>query len=210
MQLEFKNISLQLGGKQLFKEFNLKVKSGEKILLKGPSGSGKSSLMRLALGFVQPGEGEVRIDGEKLDSQNVWSFRQRIAFVPQNQTIGSGTVKDFICDILEYRANRHLKYTEEQMLTCFKQFDLEANKLHQDISKLSGGEKQRVVLVLALLLDRELYLLDEVTSAIDEALRHKVINHLAGLPEKTMIVISHDHDWEAYDFKKIQLKSPNL
>lgn len=206
MQLQLHHLSLRLGGKPIFQDFNLEVEEGEKILVKGPSGSGKSTLLRLILGFVRPDEGEVRFDGEPLSRENVWSFRQRMAFVSQELNIGSGKVEDFIRDIYGYRANRHLEYEEEKVLAKFETFDLEPDKLRQNIGKLSGGEKQRVALIVALLLDRELYLLDEVTSAIDEALRDKVIEHLAGMEEKTMVVVSHDRGWHTYGFREIELK----
>jgi len=205
MQVEFKDISLRFGEKTIFQDFNLKVEAGEKVLVKGPSGSGKSTLLRLILGFVQPDAGEVHIDGTSLNRENVWSLRHRMAFVSQELQIGSGKVKDFIRDIYGYRANQDLTYDEEQIQARFEAFDLEPAKLQQDIGKLSGGEKQRVALILALLLDRELYLLDEVTSAIDEALRDKVIQHLAELEGKTLIVVSHDRGWEAHDFREIEL-----
>jgi len=205
MDIELQNLSLRLGGKPIFQDFNLGVAEGEKILVKGPSGAGKSTLLRLILGFVRPDGGEVRIDGEVLNHENVWPLRRRMAFVSQDLNIGSGKVKDFIRDIYGYRANHHLKYDEEQIIAKFEQFDLEPDKLQQNIRRLSGGEKQRVALIVALLLDRELYLLDEVTSAIDEALRDKVIEHLARLEGKTMIVVSHDRGWDAYDFREVTL-----
>jgi putative ABC transport system ATP-binding protein len=203
MQVEFKDVSLRFGEKSILQGFNLKVVEGEKLLIKGPSGSGKSTLLRLILGFVQPDAGEVRIDGEPLKRENVWSLRRRMAFVPQELRIGSGKVRDFIQDIYGYRANQHLKYDEEEIRARFEQFDLEPDKLQQDIRELSGGEKQRVGLILALLLDRELYLLDEVTSAMDADLRQKVIDHLARLEGKTMIIVSHDRGWEGYDFREV-------
>lgn len=205
MQLKLQNISLSLSSKAIFQHFNLKIAEGEKLLVRGPSGSGKSSLLRLVLGFLPPDEGSIYIDGNLLGSTNVWALRRRMAFVPQGLNIGSGKVEAFIRDIYGYRANQHLEYDEEAVIARFEQFDLEAEKLYQDIGKLSGGEKQRVALIVALLLDRELYLLDEVTSAIDEALRDKVIAHLAGMKGKTMIVVSHDQGWEKYDFRKIEL-----
>ncbi len=206
MRLHLQNLHLRLGGKPVFQGFNLAVAQGEKVLIKGPSGSGKSTLLRLILGFVQPDRGVVQIDGRPLNRQNVWSLRQRMAFVSQGLSIGHGKVEDFVRDIYGYRANRHLVYDETRIFAHFEQFDLEPGKLRQDIRRLSGGEKQRVALIVALLLDRELYLLDEVTSAIDEALREKVIAHLAGLPGKTMVVVSHDRGWAAYAFREVELK----
>jgi putative ABC transport system ATP-binding protein len=206
MHLKIHDLSIIQGGKPLFQKLHLEVAQGEKVLLKGPSGSGKSTLLRLLLGFVQADTGDIHIDGQLLDQKSVWSLRQRMAFVPQELTVGSGKVRDFIQDVFDYRNNRHLEFSEEQILRYFKQFDLEADKLEQDFSKLSGGEKQRVALIIALLLDRELYLLDEVTSAIHEALRDKVIRYLAELEGKTMLIVSHDPGWQAYGFREIELK----
>lgn len=206
MQLELRNISLRLGEKRLFQNVNLKVKEGEKLLLKGPSGSGKSTLLRLILGFVRPEKGEVLIDGIRLSRENTWDLRRRMAFVPQEWNVGSGKTEDFIRDIYGYRANRHLAYDEQQILARFEQFDLEPEKLKQDFGKLSGGEKQRVALIIALLLDRELYLLDEATSAMDEALRDKVITYLAGLEGKTMLIVSHQSAWGDRGLREMNFK----
>lgn len=203
MEILLDNLSLRLGDKQIFRDFNLQVGDAEKILLKGPSGSGKSTLLRILLGFVRPDQGTVRIDGAVLSRKNVWTLRKRMAFVSQDLNIGSGKAVDFIKDIFSYQANRRLTYDESQVLSFFDRFRLEGDKLHQDISKLSGGEKQRLALIVALLLDRELYLLDEVTSSIDEALRETVIEYLAGMKNKTMIIVSHGYGWESFHFREV-------
>ena len=204
MHIQLQDISLRLGDKPIFDGFNLEVSSGEKVLIRGPSGSGKSTLLRLILGFIRPDEGEVRLDGEALTEGNVWTLRRRMGFVSQDLDIGSGRVKDFIEEILSYRANRELSYDEDRTLELFDRFRLERDKLRQDITKLSGGEKQRVALIVSLLLDRKVYLLDEVTSSIDEALRDTVIEYLAGLNNKTMVVVSHDQGWKG--FREVQLE----
>lgn len=203
MHIQLQHISLRLGDKQIFDDFNLEVAPGEKVLIRGPSGSGKSTLLRLILGFVRPEEGSVKLDGEALTEDNVWALRRRMGFVSQELNIGSGKVHDFIQEVLSYRANRDLSYDEEHTFELFDRFRLERDKLTQPISKLSGGEKQRVALIVSLLLDREVYLMDEVTSSIDEALRETVIEYLAGLEKKTMVVVSHDRGWEG--FREVQL-----
>ncbi len=206
MQIKLQDIDLQLGGKQVFRQLNLEVSTGEKVLIRGPSGSGKSTLLRLILGFQQPDEGAVWVGGAVLSSKNVWALRRRMAFVPQELSMGFGQVSGLFRDVLGFRANRHLTYREEQVLAYFETFGLEQAKLEQDIRQLSGGEKQRVALILALLLDRELYLLDEVTSAIDAALRNSVIDYLVRLEGKSLIVVSHDPGWEAFGFREIKLR----
>jgi putative ABC transport system ATP-binding protein len=205
MQLELQNITLRLGEKLIFKNFHLKIAAGEKMLITGASGRGKSSLLRMILGFIRPDEGEVVIDGKPLNRQTIWSLRRRMAFVAQEIDLGAGSVKDFFLETYAYRANRHLTYDQEQTLALFQRFDLEPDKLDQAINKLSGGEKQRVAIILALLLNRELYLLDEITSAMNEELSEKVIDYLANLEGKTMIVVSHRKDWKNYGFREIHL-----
>ena len=204
MKIEFRNISLRLGEKQVFDNFSFQVGAGEKILLRAPSGRGKSTLLRLVLGFVRPDAGAVLLDGEELTEQNVWKMRSRMAYVSQDLNIGAGRVDDFIREVFDYRANQHLAYDEARILDYFDHFGLERDKLQQPIEGLSGGEKQRVALVVALLLDREAYLLDEVTSSIDEALRNRVIRHLAGIEGKTLVVVSHDQDWEGFRVVNIE------
>jgi putative ABC transport system ATP-binding protein len=204
MKIHLQHISLRLGDKQVFEDFNLEIEADEKVLIRGPSGSGKSTLLRLILGFVRPDEGTVRLNGEALSEDNVWALRRRVGFVSQDLHIGMGQVREFIREVFSYRANRDLSYDEAGTLELFDRFRLEHDKLTQNISKLSGGEKQRIALIVSLLLDREVYLLDEVTSSIDEALRETVIEYLAGMEGKTMVVVSHDRGWEG--FRKVELE----
>ena len=203
--ITLENIYLKRGDKILFEDLSLRVGKGEKLLIRGPSGCGKSSLLQMIMGFVQPDSGRVRIDGEILTRHNVWTLRKRMAFVGQELNLGPGKVSDFFQEIFAYKANRHLQYNESEVLGLFDRFLLEKGKLNQAISALSGGEKQRVALIAALLLDREIYLLDEITSAIDEALRETVMAYLASIPGKTMIVVSHERGWEAFGMRVLAL-----
>lgn len=203
--VQLQDIALSLGNKQLFTGFNLRAEPGEKLLVRGPSGSGKTTLLRMILGFVRPDAGRILIDEEEMKEDNVWTLRRRMAYVSQGLQIGSGRVDHFIREILAYRRNRHLSYDEEQVLSYFERFRLERDKLQQSLSALSGGERQRIALIVALLLDRELYLLDEVTSGLDDALREIVIDHLSSLTDKTVIVVSHDQDWQTEAFRSVRL-----
>ncbi len=198
MEIKLQDVSLKLGEKQIFDGLNFRVKSGEKILVKGPSGSGKSTLLKLIMGFVQPEAGRVMIDGQPLTPKNVWDIRSRIAYVTQELNLGTSTVEDHFKTIFSYRRNQHLQPAESTILDYFDRFYLPPEKYKQSISALSGGEKQRIILIQALLLKREAYLLDEVTSSIDQELRTTVIEHLSGLTTKTMLVISHQEGWEGF------------
>lgn len=203
MDLHFQNICLSLDGRWLFKDFNLRVKSGEKVLLRGPSGSGKSTLLRMLLGFVQPLQGEVWLGKERLTAKSVWGLRQTIGYVPQDLRLGNSTVRQFLEDLFSYRANRHLQPTASDIVQLFQQFHLPEGTLGKSTGQLSGGERQRLAIIAALLLRRPAYLLDEATSALDEQLKQQVIEHFYSLEDCTVLAVAHQSNWPG--FREISL-----
>lgn len=185
-------LTLEYGTQVLFRGFSLTVPAGQKVLLVGSSGSGKSSLVRCLLGFVTPQEGTIAIDGTILDGKTVWSLRRKIGYVSQEPQLGTGKVKDLIQLPFTYHANIHLKYDPSGQARLFEQFRLSAALLDKDISELSGGEKQRVALVISLLLGRSIYLLDEATSALDAEAKTAVLDYFRQRPDLTVLMVSHD------------------
>ena len=199
MKVELQDIRLSLGGQRLFDRLSHTFPAASKTLLYGPSGSGKSTLLRLLLGFVPPDSGRILIDGQPLGVDTVWALRKRTAYVPQGVHLGEGKVADFLEDLFSYQANKHLAPDREAINAYFQQFQLSENTLLKAISQLSGGERQRVAIIAALLLDRELYLLDEATAALDEALQEEVMQHFAGLEGKTVIAVAHQTAVPGFD-----------
>ncbi len=185
-------LTLEYGTQALFRRFSLTVPAGQKVLLVGSSGSGKSSLVRCLLGFVTPQEGTIVIDGTILDGKTVWFLRRKIGYVSQEPQLGTGKVKDLIQLPFTYHANAHLKYDPSGQVRLFEQFRLGAALLDKDISELSGGEKQRVALVISLLLGRSIYLLDEATSALDAEAKTAVLDYFRQRPDLTVLMVSHD------------------
>lgn len=204
--IRFQQVSLRFGGKVVLDRFDLEVAQGQKVRLQGPSGSGKSSVLRLLLGLERPNGGYIFVEGEPLTEQSVWKLRSKMAYVNQDATLGEGNLREAMQAVLGFRVNTHLSWQEERVQTCFDRFRLPAELLDQDVSELSGGERQRAALVLALLLERDILLLDEVTSAIGADARAEVIRYLAGLPH-TMLIISHDPQWDGYIRDKVSLNS---
>jgi ABC-type multidrug transport system ATPase subunit len=190
--LEIENLTVELQGKSVITHFSLEVRSGEKVSLSGPSGSGKSTLMNCILGFVRPQKGIIRILGEILDQSNVWTLRRQIGFVPQEPQLGNGTVSDMLVRPFRYHSNRELAVDEAMKEDLFDIFQMEPFILKKNIRDLSGGEKQRVALISSLLLKRSLYLLDEITSALDDINSHKVIDYLLRRQDLAIIFSSHD------------------
>ncbi|MBD3179438.1 MAG: ATP-binding cassette domain-containing protein [Candidatus Latescibacteria bacterium] len=193
--IEFRGIDLSYNGRKLFRDFDLSLGRSEKVAVLGKSGTGKSTLFNLLLGFVRPDGGEVRFGGDTVDDKTVWDIRRSIAYVDQDVSIGEGRGSDLIRSALELKVNASRKLPGEKMDGLLDYFELSPAKLEDDITDLSGGERQRLAIILAVLLGREIFLLDEVTSALDKDLKKKTAQFFAGKDSWTVMVISHDPVW---------------
>lgn len=190
--LELDHIRLTARGRVLLDGFSLSVERGARCTLTGPSGSGKTTLLRCILGFAEPAGGEIRVFGTPLEPRTVWTLRRKIAWVPQEPELGSGTALDAIVRPLRYRANRGLAARGRRIRELAAAFGLAEDVLDSPVARLSGGEKQRIALIAALVLDRPLLLLDEASSALDPESRAAVAAHLRSLGDTTILSVAHD------------------
>lgn len=189
--LELRSVSLQLGERTILNSFSMRVGWGERVRLTGPSGGGKTTVMRMLLGFFPPDAGEVLIGGEPLTPERVWRLRCRLAYVPQEPDLGDGTVQDLLAESFSYRANELLRGNLDRTRELLQRFGLQKEILEKEFTTLSGGEKQRIALLSAVLLEREIFLLDEATTGLDPTNRSKVLEGLADL-DCTMLLVTHD------------------
>ncbi len=190
--LELDNISVEFSDKRVLDRLSFQVGKGEHIRLTGRSGAGKSTVFKVILGFVLPVEGTVLIDGTVLDSQSVWDIRRRISYVAQEPELGEGTAREVIIRPFCFKANHGIRKNLKNLETLWKKFLLPRKLLDEDVSTLSGGEKQRAALVSALLLERDILLLDEASSALDEQSKKAVGDFLEDKKDLTILTISHD------------------
>lgn len=204
MLVEYRNIHIDYENKKIINNFNLKVKKGDKILFKGRSGSGKSTLLKLIMGFSFPSEGLIYFNGNCLDCYNIWEVREQVCYISQYLDIWEGPVTNIFDEIFSYRKNLD-KFDRNKLEYFLEYFDLDHKILQQDYDELSGGEKQRICIIIALLLDRDVYLLDEITSSLDQNMKEKVINYFVGNKDWTLIVASHDNQWEMDNMKVINI-----
>jgi putative ABC transport system ATP-binding protein len=189
--LKLSDLRIDLDGRPLFEGVSLHLKEGEKTTLSGPSGSGKSTLLRSIIGFI-PFKGTISINGDDLDVHTVWKLRRAIAFVDQEPDLGGGPVKDVLLRPFSYRANQHQPYEQQEVDSLFERFLLPDSLKGKEMSSLSGGEKQRVALISALLLHRPLLLLDEAASALDKEIKTIVREYLCSQTDLTILSVSHD------------------
>ena len=163
------------------------IHDGATALL-GPSGSGKSSLLRLLNRLSDPDSGTIRFEGEDVRALDVLDLRRRAVLVPQLPAPLPGTVADNV------RYGPSLCDRSADVETCLFRAGLDSSYAERDAAELSVGEQQRVMLARALALDPEVLLLDEPTSALDEAARDGVERTLAELARAgvAMVLVTHD------------------
>jgi len=192
--IKYKDINLSFDSKRVFNDFNLKISEGDKILLNAPSGSGKTTLLKMLMGYVVPDGGNITYKDENISHENIDSVRKDSVYISQEADFGSGEVIEIIKNIFSFKNNRHIILDNSKLSEYLEMFSLGNDYIYKEFKDLSGGEKQRVIIITSLLLDKKIMLLDEVTSALDDKLKDKVISYLMNT-NKTIISISHDLNW---------------
>ena len=201
--LSLKHITVSFNGNRLFDDFSLTVPKGARTIILGKSGTGKSTLLQMALGYVIPDTGSIQVNDIQLTGSTVWEIRKQISYVSQNVTLGRGTVRNHMDRVFNFKANSHITPSANELDELYDYFELPHDIRDQEIHLLSGGEKQRIALVTALLLKRPLLFLDEVTSALDPALKTKTIDRTLACEDCTVVVVSHDGIWLERDNIKV-------
>jgi putative ABC transport system ATP-binding protein len=200
-----KSLKVSFGAATLFEDLSFSIAAGEHVALTGPSGCGKSTVLRCLLGFVEPDCGEIRIGGERVNGKSVWQLRTRLAFVPQEADLGEGTAREFLVRPFSYRVNDALAGNVERIPELLAAVGLADALLDVSVDTLSGGEKQRIALVSALLLDRPILLVDEVTSALDKDSAERVCELLAGLRGKAIVGVVHEGERMPFATRRIPI-----
>lgn len=195
--VEFENVYYKYPNTDNYvvKNLNFSVKKGECIAVVGASGAGKSTIMNLIIGFLNPNSGRVTVDGKPLNEYNLSEYRHNISVVPQNSILFSGTIRENITYGLE-------KYSEEELQKVIETANLTEfikdlpNGLDTVIGehgdKLSGGQKQRITIARALIRDPAILILDEATSALDNISEYHVQKAIAGsIKGRTTFIVAH-------------------
>jgi len=190
--LELRGVSKRFGSQPAVNGLNLNVQRGEFFSVLGPSGCGKTTTLRMIAGFETPDEGEIRLNGARIDA--LPPYRRSVNTVFQNYALFPHlTVRGNV----EFGLRRkRLSGIEDKARAVLEQVQL-GDKASRMPAQLSGGERQRVALARALVLEPDVLLLDEPLSALDPQLRKQVRAELKDLQRRvgvTFLFITHDQE----------------
>lgn len=188
---ELKNVDLSQGGKSILMKISFSVSEGERLNLVGPSGSGKSSILKLLAGLHSVSQGQILYRGRDLSTLDMPSYRQEVSYCFQQPVLFGMTVED---NLRFPYVIRQKEFDEMKAISALESVKLSKSFLSKKITELSGGEKQRVALIRNLLFEPKVLLLDEVTAGLDTDTKdtvHQLLNryHAGG---KTLIEVTHD------------------
>jgi ATP-binding cassette subfamily C protein len=181
-----------MSGPPVLENVSLRIAQGEYVAIVGPSGSGKSSLFRLLLGFEKPESGTVFLDGKAIDTLDVSAVRRQLGVVLQNGKLATGSIYDNICGGVELP----LDHAWEAARLAGLDDDIKAMPMGMNtvvaegVNTLSGGQRQRIMIARAVARRPRILLFDEATSALDNQSQAIVSTSLGNL-NVTRIVIAH-------------------
>ena len=192
--LKIENLNLEIGTVKILKDISFTVQKKEIIALLGPSGSGKSSLLKSINMLNTPSCGQIKYHNNDIQEISPMALRKKIGYVLQKPTLFGNDVMEN----LKYPCELHQKVFDINLVEFYlKKVNLKPDILEKKPNELSGGEQQRISLVRTLLLEPEIILLDEVTSALDEdntLLIEELIKYENENNELTVIFISHNNE----------------
>lgn len=181
--------------KVIIKDFNAKVKPGQKIAIVGPTGAGKTTIIKLLMRFYDVNSGAIYVDGKNIKDYNRQELRSHFGMVLQDTWLFSGSIKDNIkygkLDATDEQVKEAAKaaHVDHFIKTLPSGYDM---VLNEEASNVSQGQKQLLTIARAILADPEILILDEATSSVDtrtEVLIQKAMDNL--MKNRTSFIIAH-------------------
>lgn len=194
--IEFEHVTFAYKkGKEVLKDFNLKVKQGQSIALVGETGAGKSTIVNLISRFYEPTSGIIKIDGKDYKQRSVAWLHSYLGYVLQTPHLFSGTIKENIrygnlnaSDEQVYEAAR-IAHAEEFILKLENGYD---SQVGEGGNRLSLGQKQLISFARAIIANPKILILDEATSSIDTQTEYVIQNAIKSiLKGRTSFVVAH-------------------
>ncbi len=196
--VDINGLMFSYGTERIFDSMSMKVRRNEKIIVRGRSGRGKSTLLKLLMGFYPVEPGQIRIYGKDINAYDLWQLRGMMTYISQNSYLFEGTVAENIA----YGSNGSVLKTREEIVRAAKSAyaDEFIRKLPNGYDtvisaggeNLSGGQKQRIAIARAFLKDAPILLMDEPSSALDIVSEQKINEAVRKLmTDRAVIMVSH-------------------
>ena len=195
----FENVDFAYDAKKfILSNINFKINKKDVVALTGESGAGKTTLVKIIVGFLRPTKGRILLNNKVLNADHATSWQSNIAYLPQQILI----LDESLIENIALSKNISL-LEKENIYSILKQLDLNYNdfssssnrstgKVGEDGKFFSGGQIQRIGLARAIFQKREFLILDESINALDDKNLNLVINFLKKIEDITILIISHD------------------
>lgn len=194
--IEFKNIKKAYGSQVILENFDFSVEKGEFVTIIGSSGSGKTTVLKMANGLVKADAGDILINGENIRDKDMIELRRNIGYAIQGSVLFPHmTVEQNISYVPNLLNKKDKKRTREALGKWMGIVGLEEELKERYPAELSGGQQQRVGIARALAASPDILLMDEPFGAVDEITRGQLQNELQRIYEQTHITIlfvTHD------------------
>ena len=197
-EIVLKNVNFKYSdtGPLILRDINLNIKSGTAVGLMGESGIGKTTLINIILGLIQPTSGTVYIDGINI-FENIKSWQNQIGYVPQNIFLTDDTIKKNIAFALPEEKINNVSINKAVLNAKLEGLINELSKgLNTKVGefgdRISGGQRQRIAIARALYKEPKVFILDECTNSLDSKTEKQILNEVNALKgKKTIIMIAH-------------------
>ncbi|ARM30513.1 ABC transporter ATP-binding protein [Prosthecochloris sp. HL-130-GSB] len=195
--IELRNVSLRYGERQILDNVSLTIEDNKIKAVLGPSGVGKSTILKLILGLIKPNSGEIRIDGQditKLKESQLYPIRRTMGIVFQGNALFDSMT---ISENLGFFLRENLKLSEEETeRKVQEQIEFAGLEGYEDAlpENLSGGMKKRVAIGRALIFNPKMILFDEPTAGLDPVSSKKILNLIGKLRQKNdlgAVLVTH-------------------
>ena len=192
--ISFEAVTIAMQGRVLVHDVSFTVMAGEKVVVCGKSGSGKSTLLKALVGGARITQGVIRVNGLGVLPENIQQIRQELAYISQEPGVSRETAAEDLLLPFSFKAHHGQEPAAARIEAVLARLLLDPAILRQKSATLSGGEKQRLVIARAILLNKRIFLADEITSALDAESKDAVFSFLLET-DHTVLSISHDPEW---------------
>ncbi len=194
--IEYKNICMAYGEKTIIENFNLSIEKGEFVTIIGSSGCGKTTILKMVNGLMEPVSGEVLVEGNSTRQADLTMLRRNIGYAIQGSVLFPHmTVEKNIAYVPNLLNKKDKKRTEQAVTKWMNIVGLEDSLRGRYPAELSGGQQQRVGIARALAASPDILLMDEPFGAVDEITRGSLQEEIARIHRETgitVLFVTHD------------------